>query len=98
MKGASKAGRPGADDQHVRVQPLAFRAHAMILARKPTRLGAISPEEHTSAHRAPLFFFQGFGEGGDELENISDDAVVGDFKYWRIPIFIDRHDGPRTLD
>jgi hypothetical protein len=44
MKGASKAGRPGADDQNVRVQPLAFRAHAMILARKPTQLGAISAE------------------------------------------------------
>ena len=27
MQGASKSGGPGADDQHVRVQPLAFGAH-----------------------------------------------------------------------
>jgi len=31
MQGASKSGGPGADDQHVRVQPLAFGAHASIL-------------------------------------------------------------------
>ena len=37
MQGAGKSGRPGADDQHVRVQPLAFGAHAAILATKVLR-------------------------------------------------------------
>jgi hypothetical protein len=34
VQSASKAGRPGADDQDVRVQALAFEAHPSILARK----------------------------------------------------------------
>src|ERR1700688_2178575 len=39
-----------------------------------------------------LLFFEDFGECGDKLENIADDAVVGDFKDGGVPILVDGHD------
>ena len=85
MQGASKSGGPGADDQHVRVQPLAFGAHGSILARKLAngRASNVSVLNRQGCCRG-YFFSRSFGEGGDELEDVADDAVVGDFEDGRV--------------
>src|SRR5258707_12139197 len=37
-------------------------------------------------------FFQGFGEGGHDFEDVADDAVVGDFKNRGVRILVDGDD------
>src|SRR3984893_2240613 len=44
-----------------------------------------------------LRFFQGGGERGHEFENVTDDAIIGNFKNRRVLIFVDGHDGARPL-
>ena len=44
MQGAGKSGGPGADDQHVRVQPLAFGAHGLDSSKK----ACVRPRNATS--------------------------------------------------
>src|SRR5580693_4421218 len=44
-----------------------------------------------------LGFFEGFGEGGHDFEDVGDDAVVGDFEDGGVLIFVDGHDGARAL-
>jgi len=85
VQGASETSRPSADDQDVRVQPLAFGAHTPILARKLLE------------DWLQLLLFEGFGERRNEFENVSDDAVIGDLEYRRVLVLVDGHDGARTL-
>src|SRR5947199_3275042 len=42
-------------------------------------------------------FFQRFGEGGHDFEDIGDDAVVGDLKNWTLLVFVDRYDSARAF-
>src|SRR6266481_4385961 len=44
-----------------------------------------------------LGFFQGFGEGGHDFEDVADDAVIGDLENGGVRIFVDRHDGACVL-
>src|SRR5437773_1261039 len=44
-----------------------------------------------------LGFFQGFGEGGHDLENIADDAIVGNFEDGSVRIFVDGDDSAGAL-
>src|SRR2546429_1407332 len=44
-----------------------------------------------------LGFFQGFGEGRHDLENVADDAVVGNFEDGGVRIFVDGDDGAGAL-
>jgi hypothetical protein len=67
VQGASKAGRAGADDQHVRVQPLAFGAHSAILARKLT-LELSQPGLDLKPSAESLELFQRNSELADDFE------------------------------
>src|SRR5579863_7907879 len=42
-------------------------------------------------------FFDGFGERRNNLEEVADNAIIGDFKNWRILIFVDSHDAARAF-
>src|ERR1700722_8352556 len=42
-------------------------------------------------------FFEGFGEGGHDFEDVSDDAVVGDFEDGGVLVFVDGDDGARAF-
>src|SRR2546430_14823879 len=44
-----------------------------------------------------LGFFQSFGQGGHDFEDVADDAVIGDFEDGRVGIFVDGDDGARAL-
>src|SRR5260370_21475426 len=44
-----------------------------------------------------LDFFQSFGEGGHDFEDVADDAVVRDFENWSVGILVDGHDGARAF-
>src|SRR5947207_12914040 len=44
-----------------------------------------------------FFFFQSFGEGGHDFEDVADDTVIGDFKNRSVRVFVDGHDGARAL-
>src|SRR5882762_38793 len=42
-------------------------------------------------------FLQLFGERGHDFEDVTNDAVVGDFEDRRVLILVDGHDGARAL-
>src|SRR5258708_149297 len=44
-----------------------------------------------------LLLLEGFGQSGDELEDVADDTVVGDFKDGGVGVLIDGDDGARTF-
>src|SRR5437762_6056743 len=44
-----------------------------------------------------LGFFQSFGQGGHDFEDVADDAVIGDFEDGRVGILVDGDDGARAL-
>jgi len=42
-------------------------------------------------------FFHFFDQGWDYIEQIADYGDIGDFKDWRLCVFVDRNDGARTF-
>ena len=46
---------------------------------------------------ASLFLFEGFGKGGDHLEEVADDAVVGDLEDGGVGVLVDGDDGLASL-
>src|SRR3972149_2618350 len=53
--------------------------------------------ETEAPERLLLLLFQGLGEGGDEVENIADDAIIGYLEDGGVGILVDGHDGAGTL-
>src|SRR5690348_4630475 len=47
--------------------------------------------------RKLLGFFERFGEGGHDFEDVADDAVIGNFENGRVGILVDGNDGARAF-
>src|SRR5437879_11230579 len=60
----------------------------LSLARETTKPSPVGRE---------LFLCERVGEGGDELENIADNAVIGHFENRRVLVLINCHNGPPAL-
>src|SRR5450631_754400 len=86
MQGTGKPRRPCADDQYIRFQLFSLYGHELF-----TRI-LVSLSEQLG-----FGFFEGFGEGGHDFEDVGYYTVVGDFEDRGILVFVNGYDGARAF-